>query len=246
MYAVPPEIYDAVYDRPELKDYDAEAERLRSLVASERPDARTLLDVACGTGLHLERLAPHFEVAGLDLEPRLLARARERVPAARFHEGDMLTFELDERFDVVTCLFSAIAHVRTIERFALALQNFARHLSPGGLVIVEPWLEPERYETGRLDMQVVDRPELKVVRMNTTAREGDVSILEMRYLVGTPSGMRVYEERHEMGLFTLSAQLDAMGRAGLDAWLDPEGLMGRGLLLGVPTSDASPRRTDDA
>ncbi len=40
------ELYDLFYD---WKDYRAEAEKVRELVAARNPDARTLLDVACGT-----------------------------------------------------------------------------------------------------------------------------------------------------------------------------------------------------
>ena len=47
------EIYDAVYS---LKDYAAEASAVHKMIRERCPTARTLLDVACGTGKHLERL----------------------------------------------------------------------------------------------------------------------------------------------------------------------------------------------
>ena len=49
MYSATAEIYDAIYS---FKDYAGEAAKIREIVARERPGARTILDVACGTGEH--------------------------------------------------------------------------------------------------------------------------------------------------------------------------------------------------
>src|SRR4051812_50111506 len=66
-------IYDAVYS---FKDYVAESELLRALIEERSPGASTLLDVACGTGKHLEQLRRSYEGRGVDLDPELLAGPR--------------------------------------------------------------------------------------------------------------------------------------------------------------------------
>ena len=71
--------YDALYS---WKDYPAEAARLRELIA-RHTDGTRLLDVACGTGKHLEQLQRWYEVEGLDLDPGLLDLARQRCPGCR-------------------------------------------------------------------------------------------------------------------------------------------------------------------
>ena len=76
------ELYDLFYD---WKDYRAEAEKVRELVAARNPDARTLLDVACGTGSHLVHLRDWFAVEGLDINAELLKVAAGRLPA---HHAD--------------------------------------------------------------------------------------------------------------------------------------------------------------
>ena len=113
MFSRSAHLYDAVYA---FKDYAAEVERLRQVIDARVPSARTLLDVACGTGMHLAELRRWYEVEGLDLDPQLLAFARERLPDVPLHEGDMTAFDLGREFDVVTCLFSSIAYVRTARR----------------------------------------------------------------------------------------------------------------------------------
>ncbi len=116
--------YDAVYA---AKDYGAEAERIDALIeAHALTNATTLLDVACGTGGHLAHLKHQYVAAGLDLDPQLLAIARERHPELRFHLADMVDFDVGRTFDAVVCLFSAIGYVRTVERLNAAIETMAR------------------------------------------------------------------------------------------------------------------------
>ena len=105
----------------------------------------------------------------------------------------------------------------------------ARHLEPGGVLIVEPWLSPDEWIVGKPHLLVVDQPELKVARVNTSARDGILSVVEFHYLVGTPEGVEHFTELHELALFTHEAYVAAFEAAGLRVEHDPEGLMGRGL-----------------
>src|SRR5205823_3257901 len=147
---------------------------------------RSLLDVACGTGLHLERLRDRYEVEGLELDPEMLALARARLPGVRLHEGDMTGFDLGRRFDAVVCLFSSIGYVMTVERLQAAFAAMARHLGSSGVLVVEPWITPDRWMDGRLSANFVDDPELKLARIVASRREGRISILDMHHLVGEP------------------------------------------------------------
>jgi SAM-dependent methyltransferase len=222
------DLYDAFYDT--FKDYEAESARVRELIG---PGWRTLLDVACGTGRHLALLRGDLEVSGLDLDPELLAIARERLPGVELYEADMVAFDLGRRFDVVTCLFSSIGYVVTEERLRAAIACMAQHLEPGGVLIVEPWLAPDVWRAGHVAMLTVDEPERKAVRITRAGRRDDVSLLEFDYLVVTPARAEHFTEHHEMGLFTDAQYRAAFEAAGLAVAHDPEGLMGRGLYLGT-------------
>jgi len=224
-------IYDAIY--ASIRDYPREAAQLDALIQERRADARTLLDVACGTGAHLEHLAGKYEVEGLDLDPEMLAVARERLPDAIFHEGDMVSFDLDKCFDAVVCMFSSIGYVKTEERLRDAIASMARHLEPGGVLVVEPWLSPDVWGKPHVGAVFVDEPELKIARLNVPETEGTVSIVDFQYLVGTLNGVEHFSEHHELGLFTVDQYLDAFRAAGLAVDHDPEGPMGRGLYVGI-------------
>ena len=134
--------YDAVYSD---KDYGAESDQLAVLVRKRVPWGKTLLDVACGTGRHLEHLTrmSGFECTGVDLDGEMLEIARERVPSTTLHKEDMCNFALGTRFDVVACLFSSIGYTKTVEFMNRAVANMAARVRAGGLLIVEPWITPE-------------------------------------------------------------------------------------------------------
>jgi dTDP-3-amino-3,4,6-trideoxy-alpha-D-glucopyranose N,N-dimethyltransferase len=226
--------YDAVYA---WKDYRSEVDRLDRVIRERNPSASTLLDVACGTGKHLELLRHRFRVEGLDLDPEMLAIARRRLgPDVPLHSGDLVGFDLGREFDVVTCLFSSIAYARTADRLGAAIGSMARHVAPNGLLIVEPFFSPDQWEPGHLDSTVVDEPDLKVVRMVLSGPAESPMTMSFNYLVGTPEGIDHFTEEHEVGLFTDQEHRDAFRAAGLEAEHDAEGLMGRGLFIGVRRS----------
>lgn len=221
-------IYDAVYG---FKDYKAEAERIHAIITERCPGASTLLDVACGTGKHLEHLRAWYEVSGLDLDPQLLQIAHDRLGEIHLSVGDMASFELGRRFDVVTCLFSSIGYVGTLERLNQAIASMAAHLKPGGLLLVEPWLSPDAWETDRPHLLTVEEPELKIARMTISGRKGLLAVMDFAYLVATPDGLQQFSERHEVALFTDHDYRRAFIDAGLTVERDEQGLIGRGLYI---------------
>jgi SAM-dependent methyltransferase len=224
--------YDAIYAATG-KDYVREAQRVHALIQQHtRTPGKTLLDVACGTGSHLAVLREWYEVAGLDLDARMLAIARRRCPGVRFYRSDMAAFHLGRRFDAVICLFSSIGYTRNRARLDRTLKTFAQHTAPGGVVLIEPWIFPEKFEEGHVGFIVVDQPALKIARMGRAIRRGDLSPLRFDYLVGTPEGVSHFTEEHTVGLFTHENYLTAFRAAGLDVSFDPDGLTGRGLYIG--------------
>jgi ubiquinone/menaquinone biosynthesis C-methylase UbiE len=198
------------------------------------PRARTVLDVACGTGEHA-RLLRHehgYEVDGLDIEPAFVELAREKVPTARFWQADMGDFDLGMRFDAVLCLFSSIGYLRSLERVESALRCFRRHLVPGGVAVVEPWLTPDVLQPGRVHVQSATAHDIQVVRMSHSASEGRLARITFHYLVGTSAGIDHRVEEHGLLMPTPEELGEAFARAGfVSVDHDPEGLTGRGLFI---------------
>lgn len=231
MFSGSAELYDLIYSG--FKDYPAEARELAALVRHAHPGARTVLDVACGTGEHARLLADEhgFAVDGLDLDPAFVEIARRKLPRGSVHQGDMTSFALPRRYDVVLCLFSSIGYVRTLETVRRTLERFRAHLADGGIVLVEPWFAPGVLEPGRVHVHTAESPGVSVARMSHIEVDDRLSRLRFEYLIGRPAGIEHVVELHELGLFTTGEMLDCFRGAGLHATHDPKGLIGRGLFV---------------
>jgi SAM-dependent methyltransferase len=231
VYTRSSEWYDLLHER---KDYAAEVQRVVEVIRQYRPRAGELLDVACGTGGHLQHFCDQFTCHGVDLDNGLLEVARRRIPNIPFTHADMTDFDLGRRFDAVTCLFSAIGWVRTADRMRAAVQAMAGHLYPGGVLIIEPWILPEAWEAWVKDtdnIYVAKRDGLTVVRVRTTQRFGPMTELHLHYLAATNNEITTADECHQVGMFTIDELMDAATEAGLSATWDPDGITGRGLLV---------------
>ena len=229
--------YDALYDA-RGKDYRAEAQALLGVAREDGRVVASLLDVACGTGRHLEVFATDIDdVAGLDGSPEMLAVAASRLDArVPLTEADLRDFDLGRTFDLVTCLFSSIGHVADAGELDAAVAAMAAHVAPGGTLLIEPWLTPDRVQDdGVRDLVTATNDDGVVARAASSHREGEVLVLAFAWAVATPGGVATAEETHRMPLFTAERYVQAVERAGLSGeWRDEvAGLgMGRGLLIG--------------
>lgn len=222
--------YDALYSS---KDYQKESDLVIRLIQEKHPSAKTVLDVACGTAEHDKYLSRVYQVDGMDINPEFIDIAREKNPAGRYHCADMIDFDLHKTYDVVLSLFSAIGYVKTLDNMIRTLRSFKRHLNPGGIIIVEPWLTPEAWNPeGNPFMVTAETDTAKICRMNSSERVENLSIFNFHYLIGTTTGVEHITERHELGLFTVEQMQDAFSQAGLAVSYDSEGLTGRGVYVG--------------
>jgi SAM-dependent methyltransferase len=230
MFSKTAQYYDRIYA---FKDYQAEADRLTTIIEENlRSDGRRLLDVACGTGGHIAYLKERFQVEGLDISQEFLEIARREHPDVPFHHADMMAFDLADEFDVVTCLFSSIGYVRTQQNLTRAVSCMTRHVVRGGVLIIEPWFTPDTWYAPSVHASLVDEPDLKIARVNTSFVEGRLSYFDLHYLIGTLEGTEHFVERHELGLFETAEVRSVLVEAGLDVTYDAEGLTGRGLFIG--------------
>jgi SAM-dependent methyltransferase len=120
---------------------------------SSRP-VRRVVDIACGTGPHLLRLADRgYKMSGLDLSPRNIEFLRERL-GKKGHEGelvvgDMTDFRLANPVDAAICMQDSQGHLLKTEQLVAHLRAVGRCLKRGGLYVfdrymVSSWTNPAR------------------------------------------------------------------------------------------------------
>jgi SAM-dependent methyltransferase len=232
MFTLSAKYYDALY-RALGKNYKEESARV-SAILNERGISRgaSLLDAGCGTGAHLQYLRDDFKCEGLDLDRNMLAIAAARCPEIPLHQADAISFNLGKKFDAIVCLFSTVGYVPNFVRLEQTMLTFARHLRPGGVLIVEPWFSPDQWKDGNLAALFVDENDLKVARMNVSRRDANVSIIHFHYMVGSADGIRTFTEPHRLTLFTRDEYRAALTRARFTVEYDEQGLTQRGLYIG--------------
>ena len=99
------------------------------------PDARTYLEVGCGTGFVLEavhRARPELEVTGSELYAAGLSYARARLPGVTLLQMDVRAIPFSDAFDAIGA-FDVLEHV---DDDARAFEELARALTRGGGLIV--------------------------------------------------------------------------------------------------------------
>ncbi len=105
-------------------------------------EAKSVLDLACGTCAHSIELAKHgYNIAVLDKSGHMLAFARELFAAeglaANFYEADMARFKLGMTSDSAICMGNSLAYLLDDDMILSHLSSVAAALRPGGLYIVD-------------------------------------------------------------------------------------------------------------
>lgn len=153
--------YDLLYKD---KDYAGEAQYIHSLISTHAPQAKTVLNLGCGTGRHDYLLAEKgYKVTGVDISDKMLAEARAKKGQGKkgtdipdFVHGDIRTVQLDKQFDVVLSLFHVMSYMTADEDIVAACQTIRTHLKTGGVAIFDCWYGPA---------VLTMRPEVKIKRM---------------------------------------------------------------------------------
>lgn len=145
------EDYASYYDLCNVgKEYTVEVEYLLALVKQYGTgQVQEILDLGCGTGLHACSFAAQgYAVTGVDRSEEMLQVARHRVQDLSslvpplFFAGDISSFSLGKRFDVVVALFHVINYQTTNHALQQTFLQAAAHLREGGLFIFDFWYGP--------------------------------------------------------------------------------------------------------
>lgn len=98
-------------------------------------DPATVLDAGCGSGRVAIELAAHgIEVVGVDVDPSMLATARQRAPEITWVEADLTTLALGRTFDLVV-LAGNVPLFTPAGTEAALVRACALHVAPGGRMV---------------------------------------------------------------------------------------------------------------
>jgi SAM-dependent methyltransferase len=146
-----PRLYEIAFDMNRKGEVDFLVHCFRRF--ARRP-VRSVVDIACGTGPHLVRLAERgYRMTGLDLSRRniefLGERLAERGLGADLVVGDMTDFRLARPVDAAVCMQDSQGHLLTNAQLVAHLRAVTANLRRGGLYVFDrymasSWTDPAR------------------------------------------------------------------------------------------------------
>jgi len=132
------------------KEYNSEVKYILSLLKQFSLDAKSILDLGCGTGLHAINFAKNgYNIHGIDQSHEMITIAKKRLleqshpnESINFSVGDIRNVSLDKKFDTVISLFHVMSYQTTNDDLISTLRTVDNHLNSGGLFIFDCWYGP--------------------------------------------------------------------------------------------------------
>jgi SAM-dependent methyltransferase len=115
-------------------DYQAQSHGIQRLHQIFGNNAKTHLDLACGTGPHIRHFIDFgYQSSGLDINQPMLDQAATRCPEAHFSLQNMSDFMLTEPVDLITCFLYSIHYSAGMEKLTDCIQSVHKALKAGGM-----------------------------------------------------------------------------------------------------------------
>lgn len=199
------------------KDWGKESVRYADLVSNVintyNSSVNSVLDIACGTGILATELKNmNFEVSGIDISEDMINVAKETTIEIDFKVADMKNFNLNKKFDIITCAFDSINYITNNVDMKKTMKNIFNHLVDNGLFIFDintPSLYEDRH-FGTIDRIFDDIHFKQILEYDRVTRLGktvfDFGNNELETHV-----QKAYTVE-EMDEFLLNADFEIMGR----------------------------------
>lgn len=228
--------YDLLYRD---KDYSAESSYVAGVLRTALPEARSILELGCGTGKHAALLAQNgFEVLGVDRSREML----DNAPAIKGFEcvqGDVRVFSAQGRlFDAAMALFHVVSYQCEDADVDGVFRTAAGHLPVGGLFFFDVWHGPAVLaQQPSVRVKRAGDEALDIVRIAEPALDTSTSTVMVNYTVfARGKGDRAFEmfrEEHRMRYFFPEEIAELAGQHGFEVVRCEE------FLSGLPLSEST-------
>lgn len=118
---------------------------------------KTVMDLACGTGILCQILHDHgMQASGMDFSAGMIDIARQGNPQIEYAVADMITFRPAKQYDLVTCTGDAVNHIASLSDVRKIFENVYAYLSPGGYFVFDLLNEQEVSDSEPFEMDFTD------------------------------------------------------------------------------------------
>lgn len=133
-------VFSKLYDKfMEFSDYGAWEKQVEELICEGQPNGKRLLDIGCGTGELLLRMAKNYQCDGMDLSEEMLKIAQKKLKhrEVKLFLGDMVEFDTGYKYDIMISLFDTVNHMVSVEELESHFKSVADSLNPEGVYIFD-------------------------------------------------------------------------------------------------------------
>lgn len=128
------EKYASFYD---IFNKDRNYEREIRFILNILKNKKRVLDLGCGTGLHLSVLENvGYITEGIDINENMILLSKKKVKGNIYQEN-ILNYKIDEIYDAIFSINSVFNHLKSYDEFEMAFSNSLDHLDKNGIMIID-------------------------------------------------------------------------------------------------------------
>ena len=134
--------FSKVYDKfMEICDYNEWIKILEGYINEYNPQGEKILDLGCGTGTTLVKLAERkkYRCSGLDLSEDMLKKAKIKLKGkdVPLFLGDMREFDTGEKYDIIFSFFDTVNHLFATQDLLDLFNSVRNSLNENGIYVFD-------------------------------------------------------------------------------------------------------------
>lgn len=182
-------IFSKLYDKfMKYSDYGAWENQMEELIKEGKPNGNTLLDIGCGTGELLLRMAKNYKCDGMDLSEDMLKIAFKKLKHREvgLFLGNMIDFDTGKTYDIMVSLFDTVNHILTLDELECHFKSVYKSLNPNGIYIFDVVDRKFMNEMFPNDLFVDNRKDLTCIWEHEI--DGDIDYIDATYFLKNSRG----------------------------------------------------------
>ena len=216
----PYEKFAYAYDRMMSNvDYMRWSNYLEELFRHYKYRPQKILDLACGTAaLTVMMAARGYEMWGLDRAEGMLEIARRKAKDRHldipFFQGDMRNFDLQQRFDVVVCIYDSVNYALDEDELASVFRSVSRHLDPSGLFIFDVTTERNIVQHFHAQTFAESKADYAYIWKNVYSHHDKICRTALSFFIREGEFFRRFEEVHLQKMFEVGTVKKLLRKTG--------------------------------
>ena len=199
------------------EDYAEEAAHWRDALQERLGAGRhEILELGVGGGNNLSHLTDYFQATAVDLSEKMLAQSKRLNPGVEHHIGDMRTVRLGMKFSAVI-IHDAIDYMLNEQDLRETFATAVAHLEPGGVFVTAPDYYRETFRGPHVEhcTRTDGKTELTHIEYAYDPDPNDTTFESvMFYMIREGAELRIEQDRHVLGLFSIQTWLRFLEEAG--------------------------------